>query len=122
MIVLISYGISEIVAHILCNFYYLICFRHLIISRAVTYQICFLRKDLFSFLFAQNVLSYHLIYKYHGARHKELQQTNVICLVKPDDSFLLTFEGLTENKQCLYYARLLTIIMILFRAFSSLYE
>ena len=57
--VLILGGNSEISAHVkkkLCN---LICLRHLIRSKAITNHIFFLRKDIFSFICAQHVLSYH---------------------------------------------------------------
>ena len=54
-------GNSEISAHIRINLYYLICLRHLIRPRAVTHEIFFLQKDLFSFMREQHVLRYHLI-------------------------------------------------------------
>ena len=53
-------GISEIGAHVKSNLRYSIFFKRLILSRAVTYRIFFLRKDLFSFICARHVLSYPL--------------------------------------------------------------
>ena len=54
-------GNLEIGAHVRFNLGYLICLRRLIGSRAVTNRIFGRRKDLFSFMHAQPVLSYHLI-------------------------------------------------------------
>jgi len=49
-------------AHVRSYFYYLICLRHLIRSRAVTKIVLFFsRKDLVFFMIAQHALSYHLI-------------------------------------------------------------
>ena len=53
---------SEVGAHVRSNLCILICLMHLIKLRDVTNRIC-LGKDLFSFMRAQHVLSYHL-YKY----------------------------------------------------------
>ena len=54
-------GNSKIGAHVRRNLSYLICLRHLIGSRAVTYRIFFLWKYLFSSIRSQHVLSYYLI-------------------------------------------------------------
>ena len=51
-------GNSKICTHARGNLYYLICLRHLIIQRAVTSWIFFLRILL---MCAEHVLSYHLI-------------------------------------------------------------
>ena len=61
LMVLIIDGNSEIGTHVRNNLCYLNCLRHLLRWRAVTNRIFFLRKDLFSFMHAQHVLSYHLI-------------------------------------------------------------
>ena len=53
-------GNSKIVAQVRINLCYLICLRRLIKSRAVT-NISFLRKELFSVIHAQHVLSDHVI-------------------------------------------------------------
>ena len=61
--VLILDGTSEIGAHVRSNFCLLTCLRHL--SRAREEENLFFlafAKDLFSFMRAQHVLSYHLIY------------------------------------------------------------
>ena len=79
--VLILDGKSEIGAHVRSNLCYLSCLRHLIRSRAVINHIFFLRKDLFSFMRAQNVLSYHLIYVPCLAR-KEFRINNFQILKK----------------------------------------
>ena len=50
-------GDSEIRAHGRSGFGYLICLRHLFGSKAVTNLIFWLKRDLFSFTFAQHVLS-----------------------------------------------------------------
>ena len=42
--VIILDGASEIVAHVRSNLFYLICYRHLMRSKSVTYQIFFLPK------------------------------------------------------------------------------
>ena len=57
----IIYGNPEIGAHVRRNLSYLICLRHLIGSRAVTYRIFFLWKYLVSSIRSQHVLSYYLI-------------------------------------------------------------
>ena len=59
--VIILDGNSGIGAHVGNNLCYSICFRHFIRSKAVTNRIFFPRKDIFSFMRAQHVLSYHLI-------------------------------------------------------------
>ena len=59
--VLLLYGNLEIGAHVTSNPSYLICLRYLIRSRIVTIGLLFIRKDLFSFMHAQHVLSYHVI-------------------------------------------------------------
>ena len=61
--VLIIDGNSEKGAHVRSNLSYLICLRHLNRPRAVTNRIFSLRKDIFSFMRAQLVLSYHLLKK-----------------------------------------------------------
>ena len=55
--VLILDGKSEIVAHVRSNLCYLICFGHLIRSRACTNRIFFPPKSIFPFIHAQHVLS-----------------------------------------------------------------
>ena len=59
--VLISEGNSEIGAQLRSNLCCSISLRHRIRSRAFTNRISILRKDLFSFIRAQNVLIYHLL-------------------------------------------------------------
>ena len=59
-------GNPEIGAHVRSNHFYLICLRLVIRSRVVKNRMFFIRKDVFSFMYAQYVLIYHLIYKYHG--------------------------------------------------------
>ena len=59
--VLILDGNSEIGAPVRRNPFYKNFLRHFIRSRAVTNRLIFLRKDLFSFMRAQHVLSYHLM-------------------------------------------------------------
>ena len=59
--VLILDGNSLKGAHLRRNLYYSTCLRLLISSRAVTNLIFFIRKDLFSFMREQHVMSYHLI-------------------------------------------------------------
>ena len=49
IMVLIVDGNSELGAHVGNNLWYLICLRHLIISRAVTNQISFSEKAIFTF-------------------------------------------------------------------------
>ena len=61
IMVLISDGYSEIGTHVRSNICYLICLRHLIISRAVTKDIFLVRKDQFSLMHAKHDLKYHLI-------------------------------------------------------------
>ena len=73
--VLLLYGNSETGAHIRINFCHLICLRHLNRTSANHKSDFFLRKDLFSFMCAQHVLSYHLIGKYHA--HNGLQKMSV---------------------------------------------
>ena len=58
-LVLILDGISEIDAHVRSDLCYKICLRHLIRSGAVTNEIFFPRKDLFSLMRAQHVMSHH---------------------------------------------------------------
>ena len=59
--VLLLDGNSEMVSHVRSNLCYLICLRWLIRSRKVTNQNFLLSKDLFFFMRAQLVLSYHSI-------------------------------------------------------------
>ena len=76
---------SEIGALVRGNFCNLICIRHFIKSRAVSNRIFFIRKELFSFMGAQHVLSYHInqnhekdlisfIQKDHGCFYKMVTQ------------------------------------------------
>ena len=60
--VLISHGSPEKGAHIRNNLCHLIRLRHLVRSRAVTDWIFFFPKELSSFMRAQHILSYHLIW------------------------------------------------------------
>ena len=59
--VLILDGNSGMVAQGRSNLYYLICLRHFIISRGATSRLFFLRKDIYFFMRAQHIMSYHLI-------------------------------------------------------------
>ena len=58
---LILYGDSNIGTHVRSNLCYLICLRHLLISREVTNRIFFLRKDQFSSMRGQHIFRYHLM-------------------------------------------------------------
>ena len=58
---LILDGDLEIGAHVRSNLNHLICLRHLIRSREVTYRIFLHRKEVVSFLRAQHVLSYRIL-------------------------------------------------------------
>ena len=60
--VLISHGSPEKGAHIRNNLCHLIRLRHLVRSRAVTDWIFFFPKELSSFMRAQHILSYYLIW------------------------------------------------------------
>ena len=55
-------GNSEIGAQVRSNICYLNCIKHLIRSRAVTNRTPTPRKDQFSFMHAQHVLRYHIIW------------------------------------------------------------
>ena len=55
----ISTGNSGIVVHVGSDIFYLISLRRYIRSKAVKNRILFVQKDLFSFMRAQLVLSYH---------------------------------------------------------------
>ena len=54
-------GSSEINTHVRRNLWYLICFKHLIVSRVVTNLFFLSPKSLFPSKHAHHVLSYHLI-------------------------------------------------------------
>ena len=61
-------GNSKIGAHVRSYHCYLMCFRHLIRSREDTNPIFIFGKDILSFIVAQHVLSYHLIYEPFSAQ------------------------------------------------------
>ena len=56
-------------------------------SSAVTNRIFFLRKDLFSFMRAQYVLGYHLIFKYHGADYSYKLRPNLSTHILAENLF-----------------------------------